>query len=282
MIHIVNNANRHLYRAQIWAMFQERKRIYIDDHGWDELMSFSGAEVDDFDDERAVYLMALGDNGELWGAQRVRPTDDRCILVDKFPHLIGPNQPELKGPEAWESTRIFTAKGYRGQTPLFPLLALAGAEVAFDAGAKRIVAFTNIENYPHLTDGATELVLTGMPQPYRYGTMVGMRLEITVESLARTRDSLAEPRRVSYELDAEDLDIYGSLGAAQRAVDHARQDYEAVCRKDQATPIRTIANAEALYALHDGARLATVTEIGRAAVKKVSEAGEVVALKGPG
>ena len=272
MIHIVHSGNRHLYRAQIWAMFQERKHVYIDDKGWDELMSFSGAEVDDFDDERAVYLMALGDRGQLWGAQRVRPTDDRCILVDKFPHLIGPDQPELKGPEAWESTRIFTARGYTGSTPLFPVLALAGAEVAFDAGARRIVAFTDIQNYPHLTDGAAELALTGLPMAYRYGVMVGMRLEIDEEKLVRMRDSLAEHRRLSYAVNDEDMEVHGSLPAVQRAVDAARRIDEWSPRKDLATPIRSIAQIEASYAMYDGAKLARMAEIASAAAAAAEEA----------
>jgi N-acyl-L-homoserine lactone synthetase len=266
MIHVVNCSNRHLYRAQIWSMYQERKRIYVDGHGWTELMSFDGAEVDDFDDERAVYLMALGPTGELWGAQRVRPTDDRCILVDKFPHLIGPGQPQLKGPEAWESTRIFSVQNYRGSTPLFPLLATAGVEVALDAGARRIVAFTNVENYPHMTNGAAEFHLTGLPHRYRYGVMVGMRLEIDEQALQRLRDSVAQFTRLSYEVDDEDIEVHGSLAAVQQAVDKARMVDDCACRQDVATPITTIARIEAQFAKHDGARLVRIADFARNAV----------------
>ncbi len=108
-----------------------------------------------------------------------------------------------------------------------------------------------------------------------------MRLEIDEERLLRMRDSLAEHRRVSYEVNDEDIEIHGSLPAVQHAVDAARQIDEWSPRKDLATPIRSIAQIEALYAMHDGAKLARMAEIAVAAAEgaQAQGSGDVVAFR---
>ena len=253
MIHVVTAANRPLYTEQLWAMFQVRKQHYIEDRGWGELWDFGGVEVDDFDDDRAVYLLELGPQAELWGFLRVRPTDDRSILVDKFPHLIGPGQPQLKGPEAWEGSRIFAMPGAGDPRVTMMRLHLASDEVALRAGVKRMTAFIDTYNYPHLSDGSAEFLMTGPPQPYRYGVMVGLRREISEASIARLRDSLAEPTRVAFQVTEEDLEVHGTLQAEQAAIDAARLADPGEAKVDQATPAKTKARIAALYARHDAA-----------------------------
>ena len=251
MIHVVTCANRHLYADQLLSMYQVRRQHYIEDRGWGELWDFGGVEIDDFDDERAVYLLELDAEGGLAGFLRVRPTDDRSILVDKFAHLIGPGQPQMKGPEAWEGSRIFAMPGVQDARVTMMRLHLASDEVALEAGAKRMTAFIDVHNYPHLSDGSAEFLMTGPPQPYRYGVMVGLRREIDEASIARLRDSLAEPARVSYLVTEEDLCAHRSLAAVQRAIDAARRADAGEARVDQATPAKTRARITALYVRHD-------------------------------
>ena len=256
MIHIVNNSNRHLYARQIWEMYVERRKSFVERNGWDDLMVFDGAEVDDFDDERAVYLMALDDTGRLEGAVRFRPTDDKSILFDKYAHLIAPGEPSLQGPETWEGTRVFTTETFRksrqaGQRGFFGL-ALAGREVALDHGAKHAVGMMDIRMLDKMTASATtEVKILGLPAAYAFGVMVGTCVEVSAAANARSQESLAEPMRLSYEVTDEDVEAFGSILAVQRTVEAARWASNQDAADDLKDPNRAVAHATALFAKHD-------------------------------
>ncbi len=256
MIHIVNHSNRHLYARQIWEMYVERRKSFVERNGWDDLMVFDGAEVDDFDDERAVYLMALGDDGELQGAVRFRTTEDKSILFDKYPHLIAPDQPSLKGAQTWEGTRVFTTEAFRksrqpGQRGFFGL-GLAGREVALDHGARYAVGMMDIRLLDKMAPTASsEIQILGLPATYGYGVMVGTCVEVSAAGNERILESLAEPMRLSYEVTDEDVRAFGSLMAVQRTVEAARWASHEEAANSLSDPSRAVAHATALFAKHD-------------------------------
>lgn len=251
MLHIVTADNRHLYRLQLWEMFQIRKRHYIDERGWGELWNFKGAELDDSDDERAVYVLALGPSEELQGFLRIRPTDDHSILVDKFPYLIDPRELPLKGPDTWEGARIWF-DGTAGDTHAGTHRLLTGAaEHILASGGRRLLIFIDVHNFPHLADGALEFKMLGAPAPYRYGTMVGVKHHICEDQVVRMRDSLGEPYPLTYVLEDDDIAVHGSLARTQREVDFARHIDHAAAKVDLATPARTKANINACFARYD-------------------------------
>ena len=109
MIHVVTANNRQYYRAQLEEMHQLRRVHFIEERGWSDLKVVDGGEYDQFDDDRAVYLLALGSDAEVLGSSRVRPTDDKCLLADVFPDLIGPDEwPSGEGAgRLGTSTRVF-------------------------------------------------------------------------------------------------------------------------------------------------------------------------------
>lgn len=253
MIHVVNADNRRLYTHQLWEMFQVRKRHYVDERGWGELWQFADAELDDSDDERAVYLMDLDETEELRGFVRIRPTDDHSILVDKFPYLVDASLLPLKGPQTWEGARIWADGAERNVHAAMHRLLTACAEYILGAGGRRLLIFIDVHNFPHLADGALEFRMTGPPAPYRYGTMVGARLELTHEVAGRMRDSLNEPYPLTYSVDEEDIAMHGSLAKVQREVDLARSADLGTAKVDLATPSKTQARINALYARHDAA-----------------------------
>jgi N-acyl-L-homoserine lactone synthetase len=251
MLHVVTANNRHLYPHQLWEMFQIRKRHYVDERGWGELWSFSGAELDDSDDERAVYLMALGPDEEIQGFVRIRPTDDRSILVDKFPYLIDASQPPLKGPRTWEGARIwFDATCGDAHAGIHRLLTGA-AEFILASGGERLLAFIDVHNFPHLADGALEFKMTGPPAPYRYGIMVGVKHEISEDQVRRMRDSLAETPPLTYLVEDEDMAVHGALSRVQAEVDRARNIDMAATKIDLSTPAKTKARINACFARFD-------------------------------
>lgn len=256
MIHVVRQSNRHLYARQLWELSQLRRAAPPRSPGWDALMVFDAAVVDELDDARAVYLMALDDDGALLGVTRARPTDDGSVLYDRRPDLIAPDQASLKGEDTWEGVRVFTTPGFRcsdrpGQRGLFGL-ALASREAALDAGARRMVGVMDVRMLEGLTAVETvEVKLLGLPAQYDCGVMVAACVEVSAKGNARALESLAEPLRLSFEVTDEDVAVFGSVIRVQEMVDTARgitldPATAAAWDRDQA-----IAEAEALFARHD-------------------------------
>ena len=251
MIHVVTAENRRHYTHQLWEMFQIRKRHYVDERGWAELWNFEGVELDDSDDERSVYLMALGPAEELWGFVRIRPTDDHSILVDKFPYLVDDSLLPLKGPETWEGSRIWVDGTAGNPHAAMHRLLTAAAEHILSVGGRRLLAFLDVHNFPHLADGALEFTMTGAPAAYRYGTMVGVKHELSEDAVSRMRDSLGEAKPLTYLVEDEDLLANGDLARVQRVVDLARSVDGAATRIDLATPTKTKARIGAYFVRHD-------------------------------
>ncbi len=254
MIHVITEANRHLYRPQIWDMFNERRKAFYEKCGWKDLMVFDGCEVDDFDDEKAVYLLALDADLKIEAGVRARPTSDRSILVDKYPQLVGPGAPPLKGPQVWETSRIFTTERYRKRRDRggrrSRQVGLSSLEVIHAAGGCRAIGTIDLHMFPWAADATGgAMQIAGPPLDYEFGTMVGTWTDFTLGDIERGRDALGHPpsMRISYEVDDEDLRIHGSLAAVQRAVD-------AACRigDDLPEPRETgWAHVSALYARAD-------------------------------
>jgi len=101
VIHILQGYS--LTNARAAAMFAERKRLFVDLLGWDVPVVDGCFEVDQFDGDDAVYLIA-GDGDEHMGSLRLLPTTGPHILGELFPQLCDHDVP--RGPETFEITRL--------------------------------------------------------------------------------------------------------------------------------------------------------------------------------
>lgn len=256
MIHIVTADNRHLYTTQLWQMHQERRRQCVEGNGWVDLVVVDGAEIDDFDDDQAIYLMGFDDKMVLEVGLRLHPTEPRCMLADKFGHLIAPDETPKKGPDVWEATRLFTTEAYRSRKGpgrgmrVFEAWA-AAIEVALRAGVSRFVGMIDMSLYPGIQASPVTTRLVGLPQPYAYGVVAGSEIALSAELLAQVRNAIGLDGPVSYLVEDEDVRLFGDLRTIQREVRHAMQ---ARAMSDQ--PDEAVAAVDAYFRLHDGVRVA--------------------------
>lgn len=257
MIHVVTQKNRHLYAAQMTEMHQLRRIHFVEENGWSDLHVIDGAEVDQFDDARAVYLLGLDEVGRIEVGLRVRPTDDGCILTDSFPHMVAPGAPVLRGPEAWEMSRIFSTYAYRrnrrGGRRVGECF-LAAMEIAHAKGAARLVGMVDMQLYPLASNIAWDLKLTGLPAPYAFGVMAGVYAPVGDREIALMRESFARRGAAGYEVEAEDLKLCGDFSGVARMFERACGPTD---RIDPAFDLETpgvMAEAAALYAYFDGRR----------------------------
>jgi len=114
MVDVVTANNRHKYRDMVEAMHADRKRIFVDSLKWDIPVIDGRLEVDQFDNDDAVYLLALdADKRTHLGSVRLLPTSKPHLLGDVFPMLCDKGVP--KGDDIWEITRLCTAPQLRGR-----------------------------------------------------------------------------------------------------------------------------------------------------------------------
>src|SRR3546814_16755220 len=85
-------------------MFEDRKRLFVDLLGWDLSVQDARWEIDQFDDDDAVYLIALDQTGDHAGSLRLPPSNKPHILSEPFPDLRPDGVPT--GPTPSEVTRL--------------------------------------------------------------------------------------------------------------------------------------------------------------------------------
>jgi acyl-homoserine lactone synthase len=251
MIHIVTSQNRHLYGPQLWAMHEQRREQCVEKNGWVDLVVLEGGEIDDFDDSSAIYLLGFDDAMALEVGLRLHPTEPRCMLADKFPHLIAPDETSKKGSDVWEATRLFTTEVYRAKkgpgrgARVFEVWA-AAMELALINGVSRFVGMIDMSLYPGIMNSPIDTRLVGLPSPYAFGVVAGSEIALSQALLDRVREAIAVDGSVGYHVDELDLRAFGDLAAVQRQAISAQipQRCPGSARDEQLA-------AETLYRLND-------------------------------
>ncbi|OYW46412.1 MAG: autoinducer synthase [Sphingobium sp. 32-64-5] len=104
MITIAERTAQPLADDMLRAMFEARKRVFVDLLKWNVPVIENRYEVDQFDDPHAVYLIAVGDDGEHLGSARLLETLRPHILDTLFADLCAAHPP--RGPDILEITRF--------------------------------------------------------------------------------------------------------------------------------------------------------------------------------
>ena len=92
-------------------MFEDRKSVFVDLLGWDVPVLDGRFEFDEFDNERATYLIIADDEGDHLGSARLLPTTRRHILGSLFASLCA--APPPTGPQVFEITRFCLSPRHR-------------------------------------------------------------------------------------------------------------------------------------------------------------------------
>ena len=71
--------------------------------GW-SLPTINGLEIDQYDDDDAVYFLDLNEEDRIQGSMRITPTIKSSLIADYFPHLVENGQ-SPRSPTIYECTR---------------------------------------------------------------------------------------------------------------------------------------------------------------------------------
>jgi len=104
MILVIDALNRHRFGSVLDDMYKLRARVFKDRMGWDVNVR-NGREFDLFDDLDPAYLVALDDEYQVVGCNRMLQTTGPHMLADVFQDILC-GEPPLRSATVWENTRF--------------------------------------------------------------------------------------------------------------------------------------------------------------------------------
>lgn len=166
MIDIVLPENRFEHAATLMQMHQDRKRVFVDILGWDLPAPGCWLEMDEFDDEFAVYLLARSaTTNRHTGSVRLLQTTRRHMLGGLFAELCAGKVPT--GEDCWEISRLVAPPAAVTGTSIVRvhrLLALGLVEFAALNSISRYSLVIEPERLPALLSIGWEVHPLGLPR----------------------------------------------------------------------------------------------------------------------
>jgi len=197
-IHVITSENRDIYEDVLEQYYRLRHEIFVGERGWRALERPDGRDIDAYDDEHAVYLLAI-DAGRVVGGQRLRPTTRPHMLADVFAHLVQRTLP--RRPDVLEWTRYFVVRERRfGRTDLRLLAAVQA--YCLEEGISELTAVVEAWWLPRWEQAGFRTRPLGLPQLVEKQPTLAVSIEISPEALvsARRRGGLRGPELVRHGL----------------------------------------------------------------------------------
>ena len=170
------------------AMHADRKRVFVDWLGWD-VPHRDGLEMDAYDDEHAVYLVAVDATGGHLGSVRLLETERGHILADLFPTLC--DGPVPRGPRIREITRMCVSPGCPPDDRLAVRKALATALVrhAHATGLEGYTAVTDLGFMSRVVAAGWKCRALGLPSEIGGQPVAALMIQIDQASIAELRSA---------------------------------------------------------------------------------------------
>lgn len=180
MIHAISAANRHLYEDVIEQHYRVRHDIFVDERPWNTLRKPDGREIDSYDNEDSVYLLALEDR-RVVGGHRLYPTTKPTMMSEVFPHLA-----KVRGCPAdalvWEWSRYFVVRERRDGAINLELMA-AVQEFCLDQGIAQVSAIMETWWLPRFHEAGFVVTPLGLPALVEGAATMAATIDIRQETL---------------------------------------------------------------------------------------------------
>lgn len=192
-VHVVRRENMRLYARELDQYFRARHAVYVEERGWTELGQPDGREIDRYDTDDAIHLLAI-DKARVVGGHRFVPTMGPTMIADVFPHLAvrGP----IRSPNVYETSRIFVVRDRRGDQsfPKVESLVLAGTvEFALMEGFKQLTFVMETWWYPRLEDIGWRLRPLGVPTDIKGMSCIAVTVDVNEQTWLATCEARAVP-----------------------------------------------------------------------------------------
>jgi acyl-homoserine lactone synthase len=187
MIHIISAANRHLYEDVLHDHFRLRHDIFVDERGWKALRKPDGLEIDSYDNDDTIYLLAL-EGRRVVGGHRLYPTTKPTMMSEVFPHLAA-----VRGypanPLTWEWSRYFVVRDRRDGDLNLKLMA-AVQEFCLDEGITHVSAIMETWWLPRFQDAGFNVAPLGLPTLVENAWTMAALIDVRSETLKVITDRI--------------------------------------------------------------------------------------------
>lgn len=184
MIRVIDHANRLRYRETLDRQFRFRHEIFVRERGWTDFDKDGEYEVDQYDNEKTVYHVALDDNEKVIGCFRLYPTLDPHMTSEVFPQLVDGQL--LQRSDVLEMTRISVARDRRHGNTYYELLT-GLQEYGLQQGLSGVIAIIRLFRMPVVQNAGFSVHPLGMPQEIDGETLIAVKFDIDEPSLDRIR-----------------------------------------------------------------------------------------------
>lgn len=182
-VHVITHKNRALYEDCIQQYFCLRHEIFVEERGWNDLRREDGREIDAYDNDHTIYLLAI-DAGRVVGGQRLYPTLLPHMISDVFPHMAQRGIPQ--GTDIFEWTRYFVVKARRtGRTDCRLLASMQ--EFCLEEGISEVTAVVEMWWLPRWQQAGFKVRPLGLPHMIEGQPCIAAAIEISEQSLAHVR-----------------------------------------------------------------------------------------------
>lgn len=202
MIHAISAINRHLYEDVIEQHFRLRHDIFVEERRWETLRRPDGREIDSYDDEDTVYLLAL-EGRRVVGGHRLYPTTKPSMMSEVFPHLAS-----MRGcpadPLIWEWSRFFVVRDRRDGALNAQLMA-AVQEFCLDQGIAQVSAIMETWWLPRFHEAGFVVTPLGLPALVENAWTMAAMIDIGPQTLDALHDrigTISVVQQVGPRLDA--------------------------------------------------------------------------------
>ena len=192
MIDMIAPENRWRFAAPLMQMHRDRKLVFVDGLGWRLSAPGSWLEVDAYDNDHAVYLMARDEeSGDHQGSVRLLPTTGPHLLEGVFADLCPDGVP--RAADTWEISRLVTSPAGQPGMRLMRvhrLLALALIEFALLNDIRHYVLVAESQRVPALLSIGWKVRPLSLPTPYDDQLLEVLRIDVAEEIGDRLRERL--------------------------------------------------------------------------------------------
>lgn len=187
MIHAISAVNRHLYEDILEQHFRLRHDIFVEERRWEALRRADCREIDSYDDEDTVYLLAL-EGRRVVGGHRLYPTTKPSMMSEVFPHLASvrgcPSDPLI-----WEWSRYFVVRDRRDGALNLQLMA-AVQEFCLGQGIAHVSAIMETWWLPRFHEAGFVVTPLGLPALVENAWTMAATIEIRQQTVDALHDRI--------------------------------------------------------------------------------------------
>jgi len=197
MVQIITASNRHLFATELDGMHRDRKRVFVDWLKWKVPVTDGVYEIDQFDNDGAVYVVASdARNRKHLASLRLLPTDRPHLLSAVFPQLCDDGIPT--GPDTFELTRYCVSPDVPKSDAqgLRDLIWLAAVEYAVDRHIRRYTCVTHLQFLSQILAAGWEAEPLGLPKDVDGEQIGAIVVHVGHKTLAEVRRRYGYRNRV--------------------------------------------------------------------------------------